>query len=208
MLRPAAREASQDLLGLRRAEPQRGGVLDELVVLLGDEVPVDRAGRDLVEAGVARVVGGPVQAGRADVLQPGEQLEAEEVAEREADHRGAVGVLSPDSGARHSDPHTCPRRGPIRTPPAVCSASASDSPVSAVCSRCFGPAMNAGRVQRGTDRGVVLLSVFVETIRDTRSDRVNAAAVNSWASPTRRGRPWSRGAGTASVGFSTQRISW
>ena len=42
VLGAAAGEAAQDLLGLGGAQPQRGGVLDHLVVLLGDQVPVDR----------------------------------------------------------------------------------------------------------------------------------------------------------------------
>ena len=47
---------------------------------------------DLLEAGVAGAVGGAVQPGGADVLQPGQQLEAEQVAEREPDDARAVGV--------------------------------------------------------------------------------------------------------------------
>ena len=53
VLRPAAREPAQHLLGFGGAEPQRGGVFDELVVLLGDQLPADRAGEDLLEPGVA-----------------------------------------------------------------------------------------------------------------------------------------------------------
>lgn len=68
----AAREAAQDLLGLGGAELQRGGVLDELVVLLSDEVPVDRPPgdhrRELGPVGVGRQAG-PVQAGGADAFE-------------------------------------------------------------------------------------------------------------------------------------------
>jgi hypothetical protein len=35
-------EAAQDLLGLGGAQPQRGGVLDQLVMVVGDQLPVDR----------------------------------------------------------------------------------------------------------------------------------------------------------------------
>jgi len=41
VLGAAAGEAAQDLFGLGGSEPQRGGVLDELVVLLGDQGSVE-----------------------------------------------------------------------------------------------------------------------------------------------------------------------
>ena len=53
VLRSAAGEPPEDLLGFGCAEPQGGGVFDELVVLLGDQLPADRAGEDLLEPGVA-----------------------------------------------------------------------------------------------------------------------------------------------------------
>jgi len=60
--------------------------------LLGDQLPADRAGEDLLEPFVGRSVIGAVERGAGDVLQPGQQAEAEQVAEREADDRGAVRV--------------------------------------------------------------------------------------------------------------------
>lgn len=57
VLRTAAGAASRHLLGLRSAEPQGGGVLDHLVVLLGDQVPFD--GRDDSEPPSAGQPGGP-----------------------------------------------------------------------------------------------------------------------------------------------------
>jgi hypothetical protein len=49
VLRPAAGEASEHLFGFGGAESERGGVFDELVVLLSDQLPADRAGEDLLE---------------------------------------------------------------------------------------------------------------------------------------------------------------
>lgn len=84
MLGTAAGEPAQDLLGLRGAQAQRGGVFDDLVVLLADQLPVDRLGgqhrpqlRPLLVLAGSRAV----QPGRPDVLQPGEQVEAEHVRE-------------------------------------------------------------------------------------------------------------------------------
>jgi hypothetical protein len=53
MLRSAAGEPPEDLLGLGCAEPQGGGVFDELVVLPGDQLRADRAGQDLLDTRVA-----------------------------------------------------------------------------------------------------------------------------------------------------------
>jgi len=44
VLRPLAGESAQDLLGLGGTELQRPRALDHLVVLLGDQIPVDRPG--------------------------------------------------------------------------------------------------------------------------------------------------------------------
>lgn len=49
VLGAAAAESARDLLRLGGPEPQRGRVLDELVVLLGDELPADRARQGLVQ---------------------------------------------------------------------------------------------------------------------------------------------------------------
>ncbi len=99
----AAGEAPQYLLRLRCPETQRGGVLDHLVVLLLDQLPADRPRQRSAERRPARRgVGGAVQADAADVLQAGQQLEVEQLGEREPDHRGAMGVdvLGLDLGVR------------------------------------------------------------------------------------------------------------
>jgi len=93
VLRSAAGEPAQDLLGLGGAEAQGGGVLHDLVVLLGDQVPVDRLGGEhgaQVRPVVVLPGRRPVQLRGADVLQPGHQLEVEHVREGEPDDGGAV----------------------------------------------------------------------------------------------------------------------
>lgn len=50
MLRPSSGEAAQDLLGLGGAQTQGGRVLHQLVVLLGDQVPVDCPGLSIGQA--------------------------------------------------------------------------------------------------------------------------------------------------------------
>ena len=93
VLGAAAGEAPQHLLGLRGAQPQGGGVLDHLVVLLRDQLPADRPGQRGAERRPAgRGVVRAVQADAADVLQPGQQAEVEQLGEREPDDGGAVGV--------------------------------------------------------------------------------------------------------------------
>ncbi len=115
VLGAAAGEAAKDLFGFGGAEPERGGVLDELVVLLGDQLPADRPCRDLLQARVGRAIGGPVQAGRADVLQPRQQPEAEQVTEREADDAGAVsvGVVGLDLGVAAAAQQPFDHRGDL-----------------------------------------------------------------------------------------------
>ena len=89
-----AGEPAQDLVSLCGAQPQRGRVSDHVVVLLGDQFPADRPGQRTGQLGqfaCHRGVG-QVEPGCADVLQPGQQLVAEQPGEGEPDHRGAVGV--------------------------------------------------------------------------------------------------------------------
>jgi len=66
-------EAAQHLVGLGGPQPQRGGVLDHLVVVAGDEIPVDGPFlEDLRQPGPRGLVrAGGVELDRADVLQPG-----------------------------------------------------------------------------------------------------------------------------------------
>lgn len=84
---------AQDLLGLRGAQPQSGGVLDHLVVLLGDELPANRPGQHVGQAlPHAGAVVGTVKPDGTNVLQPGQQPEAEQFGEREPNDGGTVGV--------------------------------------------------------------------------------------------------------------------
>jgi len=53
VLQVGAGEAAQDVGGRRGAEPERGGVADHLVVLLGDQRPIDRAREHGLQGGVA-----------------------------------------------------------------------------------------------------------------------------------------------------------
>jgi hypothetical protein len=93
-------EPAQDLFGLGGAEARGGGVLDELVVLVFDQLPADGAGQHILETRVGRLSGsvvigrpvGAVEAYPTDVLQARQQPEAEQVREGEAHDRGAVGV--------------------------------------------------------------------------------------------------------------------
>ena len=87
-------EAAQHLVGLGGPQPQRGGVLDHLVVVAGDQVPVDGPLlEDLLQPGPPGLAGvGGVELDRADVLQPGQELEAEQLGEGEPHEAGAVGV--------------------------------------------------------------------------------------------------------------------
>jgi hypothetical protein len=66
LLGAAAGEAAQHLVGLGGAQPQRGRVLDHLVVVTGDDVPVDGLARQhAVEPGPRLVLpeARPVQPG-------------------------------------------------------------------------------------------------------------------------------------------------
>lgn len=94
MLRSGAGEAAQDLLGLGGAQLQRGGELDHLVVLLGDQLPPDRPRQNRVELGqrVGQTWVGKIEAGGADVLQPRQQRVAKQVGEGEPDVRRAMGI--------------------------------------------------------------------------------------------------------------------
>lgn len=67
--------------------------LDHLVVLLGDQIPMDGAGRRAAEDRPAgRGVAGAIQADAPDVLQPRQQAEAQQFGEGEPDHRSALGT--------------------------------------------------------------------------------------------------------------------
>jgi hypothetical protein len=89
-----AGEPAQDRLGRSRAGPDRGGVLDHLVILLGDQLPADRPGQRRRQGGVGvRLAGSrPVQLYFVDLLDPREQVEAEQPGDPEADLGLAVGV--------------------------------------------------------------------------------------------------------------------
>jgi hypothetical protein len=72
VLGPRSGEAAEDLLGLGRAQAQGGGVLDHLVVLLGDDLPADGPGQrgpDPLRRFPVTV--GTVEALGTDLLEPG-----------------------------------------------------------------------------------------------------------------------------------------
>ena len=94
MLGAGPGEAAQDGVRFSSAQPQRSGVLDHLVVLVGDELPADWPGEDGGELGPVRSgrVLRPVEALRPEILEPGHELEAQQLAEGEPDRGLAVGV--------------------------------------------------------------------------------------------------------------------
>lgn len=87
-------EPPQDRLGGGGSGADRGGVLDHLVVLGGDQVPPDRPGqRGLQPRPCGGLAGGrAVQPSLVDPLDPGQQVEAEQPGGAESDFGLAVGV--------------------------------------------------------------------------------------------------------------------
>ena len=85
-------EAPQDRLGFCGSQAQCRRVLDDLVVLLPDQLPVDRPRQNQLEILVGIGLAGfrPVQPLRVDGFQPRQQLEAEQAAEGEGDRALAV----------------------------------------------------------------------------------------------------------------------
>ncbi len=80
-------ESAQDRLGGRGARPEGGGVLDHLVVLLGDALPADRAsqrGRQL-GPGVWFAGRGAVELDGVDPFDPRQKVEAEQLGDAEPD---------------------------------------------------------------------------------------------------------------------------
>ena len=71
-----AGEGAQDGLGGGGADPDRGGALDELVVVVLDDVPADRAGHRVgdVVVGVLVLAAGPVELDLVDLLDAGQQV--------------------------------------------------------------------------------------------------------------------------------------
>jgi hypothetical protein len=95
VLGAAPGKAAENLLGLSGTQAEGGRVLHHLVVLLLDQLPANGARQRLVQLRVLRLIIGPVELDRADVFQPRQEAEAEQVAEPKADYRGtmAVGVV-------------------------------------------------------------------------------------------------------------------
>jgi len=88
VLGPAAGEAAQHLVRLGGLQAQRRRVLDHLVVVAGDQVPVDGLARQHVlqlRPPLVLPEPGPVEPGRPDVLQPGQQPEIQQMRESESD---------------------------------------------------------------------------------------------------------------------------
>ena len=78
-----AHEPLEDRFGLGRAEAQGGRVLDHLVIVLTDQIPVHGTREDRLQTGV--VVGatgdGAIQLLRGDGFEPRHQLESEQGAQ-------------------------------------------------------------------------------------------------------------------------------
>ena len=87
-------EAAQDRFRFGRAQAKRRGVLDHLVVLLPDQLPVDRLRQDRLQVRIGIGLAGfrAVQLLRVDGFQPWQQLEAEQPAEGKGDRALAVGI--------------------------------------------------------------------------------------------------------------------
>ncbi len=94
LLHVFAREPSQDRLRLGRAQAVRRHVLDHLVVLPADQLPVDRfcQHRPEVRVGVGLADIRPVQPLLVDRLQPRQELESQEPTERKCHRALAVGI--------------------------------------------------------------------------------------------------------------------
>ena len=75
-----AHEPLQDHFGLSRAETQGRSILDHLVIVLADQVPVDGTGKDGLQIGVhVRVANyGAIELLRSDAFQAWHQLEAQQ----------------------------------------------------------------------------------------------------------------------------------
>jgi hypothetical protein len=59
-------KAPQDRFGVGCPKPQRRGQFDELVVLLFDDLPVDRPGQNCLKIGILLSIGRPLHLGRVD----------------------------------------------------------------------------------------------------------------------------------------------
>jgi len=87
VLQVGAGEAAQDVCRGCGAEPERGRIADHLVILLGDQHPVDRAREDRLQGrvGIGRSCHGPKKALAMDAFQPRQELETEKLAEAKGD---------------------------------------------------------------------------------------------------------------------------
>jgi hypothetical protein len=96
MLNVAPDEAAQDRLGLGGAEADGRNVLDHLVVLLADQLPVDRPGQNglQVRVGIRLPDIGSGQLLNMDRLQPRHELEPQQPAERKGGRVLVVGASS------------------------------------------------------------------------------------------------------------------
>src|SRR6266571_9077117 len=89
-----ASETAQDRLGLRRAQAQRGGVFDHLIILLTNQVPVDSTRENQAEFGILFGIGclHQVEFLLIDVLKAGHQLEAKQPAKAKGNLTLSMGV--------------------------------------------------------------------------------------------------------------------
>ena len=92
MLHIGAAEAAQDVFGVGGAQFQRSRILDHLVVLLRDQLPVDRPRQDRRKAEVLGRLVRSVEPLRCDGFQPGQQFEAQKPAEGEGHFALSVAV--------------------------------------------------------------------------------------------------------------------
>src|SRR3954451_17250312 len=83
MLQICAGGAAQDIRGGCGAEPERGRVLDHLVVLPADQLPVDRPRQHRLQGrvGVGFAHGRTIEPLRVNALEPRQQLKAKQAAE-------------------------------------------------------------------------------------------------------------------------------
>jgi hypothetical protein len=83
VLQIRAGEAAQDIRRCGSAEPERRRVLDHLVVLPADQVPVDRPRQHRPQAriGVGLARGRTIEPLRVNALESRQQLKAEQAAE-------------------------------------------------------------------------------------------------------------------------------
>jgi hypothetical protein len=87
MLNVVLGEAPKDRLGIRRPEPQSGSKLDQFIVLLLDNLPIDLPGQDCLQVGVFAGIAivRPIEPLLFEVLQTRQQRESQQITEGKSD---------------------------------------------------------------------------------------------------------------------------